>query len=295
MTIRFAQRLLLYMTIEFVGAILYGTLNPSPFAERKDYCILVIKRRVMKQKISLWVFKIIKGLVRIFYPRIEVVGEENLPEEACIIVGNHTKMNGPIASELYAPRDRYTWCAGEMMHLKEVPAYAFQDFWSYKPKCSQWLYKILSYVIAPLSVCVFNNANTIGVYHDTRVISTFKTTITRLQEGKDVVIFPEHAVPRNHIICEFQNRFIDVAKLYYRKTGKALCFVPMYLAPAMKKMYLGKPVQFNPELPMEEERVRICEYLMQEITDIACGLPLHTVVPYLNIPRRKYPKNIIKN
>ena len=31
---------------------------------------------------------------------------------------------------------------------------------------------------------------------------------------------------------------------------------------------------------------------MQEITDIAASLPLHTVVPYRNIPKRNYPTNI---
>ncbi len=226
------------------------------------------------------------------YPKTEVVGAENLPEEAAIIVGNHTKMNGPIVCELYFPKERYTWCAGEMMHLKEVPAYAFQDFWSAKPKYIRWFYKFLSYVIAPLSVCVFNNANTIGVYHDAKVISTFKETVKRLQEGAGIVIFPEHDVEYNHIICEFQDRFIDVAKLYYKKTGKELDFVPMYIAPALKKMYLGKPIRFCAANPMEEERRRICSYLMAEITNIACSLPLHTVVPYRNIPKKDYPTNI---
>lgn len=240
------------------------------------------------------IYKVIKWLVWLFYPRIEVVGKENLPEEEAIIVGNHTQMNGPIACELYFPGTHYTWCAGQMMHLKEVPGYAYQDFWSHKPKYLRWFYKLLSYLIAPLSVCVFNNANTIGVYHDTRILSTFKTTIGRLQEGASVIIFPEHAVPHNHIICQFQDKFIDIARLYYKRTKKELAFVPLYIAPALKKMYLGKPVRFCAANPMEEERQRICEHLMNQITEIACSLPEHTVIPYSNIPKREYPSNIPK-
>lgn len=239
----------------------------------------------MKEKISALLYRIIKWFVWVFYPRIEVIGEEHLPQEPVIVVGNHTKMNGPIACELYFPTERYTWCAGEMMHLKEVPAYAFQDFWAEKPKYIRWFYKILSHVIAPLSVCVFNNANTIGVYHDSRILSTFKQTVARLQQGASIVIFPEHNVPYNHVLCEFQDRFIDVAKLYYKKTGKELAFVPLYIAPTLKKMYLGKPIRFCAANPMEQERKRICEYLMEEITEIACSLPQHTVVPYQNIPK----------
>jgi len=248
----------------------------------------------MKAKISALLYRIIKWMVWVCYPRIEVVGKENLPEEPVIVVGNHTKMNGPISCELYFPTERYTWCAGEMMHLKEVPAYAFQDFWAEKPGYIRWFYKILSYAIAPLSTCVFNNANTIGVYHDSRILSTFKNTVAKLQEGASIVIFPEHDVARNHIVCEFQDRFVDVAKLYYKRTGKEVSFVPLYIAPTLKKMYLGKPIRFCSANPIEQERRRICEYLMDEITEIACELPLHTVVPYRNIPKRDYPTNLAK-
>ncbi|MBR2421645.1 MAG: hypothetical protein IKB09_04755 [Oscillospiraceae bacterium] len=248
----------------------------------------------MEEKKTSLLYKIIKGLVWFFYPKLKVVGSENLPDDAAIIVGNHTQMNGPIAAELYCPGKHYTWCAGQMMELKEVPDYAFQDFWSQKPKWTHPWYKLLSYMIAPLSVCVFNNANTIGVYHDTRLIGTFKNTIKRLQEGNHVVIFPEHDVKYNHILYEFQDRFIDVAKLYYKKTGKALSFVPLYIAPKLKTMYFGKPIQFNPDVPIAEERRRLCDYLMKEITQIAVSLPEHTVVPYRNIPKKRYPSNIPK-
>lgn len=246
----------------------------------------------MQKKKGATMYRFIKWLVRVFYPKMEVVGTENLPEEPVIVVGNHTQMNGPIACELYFPGNRYTWCAGQMMNLKEVPAYAYQDFWSEKPKYIRWFYKLLSYIIAPLSVCVFNNANTIGVYRDTRIISTFKNTVNRLCEGASVVVFPEHDVPHNHIICQFQDRFIDVAKIYFKKTGKELRFVPMYIAPKLRKMYLGKPIQFCASNSMDTERKRICDYLMGQITQIACGLPEHIVIPYKNIPKKDYVSNI---
>ena len=180
------------------------------------------------------------------------------------------------------------------MHLKDVPEYAFRDFWSQKPKWTHPGYKLLSYIIAPLSVCVFNNARTIGVYHDTRILSTFKNTVKKLQEGKSVVIFPEHDVKHNHIVYEFQDKFIDIAKLYYKKTGMELGFVPMYIAPKLRKICLGKPIRFHAEETIEAERSRICTYLMDEITAIAEALPAHTVVPYRNIPKKDYPSNIPK-
>ncbi len=245
----------------------------------------------MKKKLSYRCYRVIRWFVKLFYPKIQVKGEENLPDAPCLVVANHSQMNGPIACELYFPGKRYTWCIGQMMHLKEVPEYAFADFWAEKPRYIRWFYKMLSYLIAPVSVCVFNNANTIAVYKDARIISTFKNTVKRLSEGANVVIFPEHDVPYNHIICDFQDKFIDIARLYYKKTGQALQFVPMYIAPNLKTMYIGKPTQFCNAEPIEGERNRICNYLKEEITDMAVSLPTHRVVPYKNIPKKQYPHN----
>ena len=228
-------------------------------------------------------FRVIKWLVRLFYIKYEVEGTENLPDEPCIVVGNHTQMHGPLASELYFPGHSYTWCAGQMMELKEVPGYAFEDFWSQKPKYTHWFYRLLSYLIAPPAV-----------YRDGRIISTFKDTMKRLNEGASVVIFPEHDVKYNNIVYEFQEGFVDIARLYYKRTGKELAFVPLYIAPKLHKMYLGKPIRFCATAPKAEEPNRICWYLMDEITQIARSLPEHTVVPYRNIPKKYYPSNLSK-
>lgn len=237
-------------------------------------------------------YKVVWFFVKLFYPKIKVVGAENLPKSACIVAGNHTQMNGPICAELYFPGKRTTWCAEQMMFLKEVPAYAYKDFWSNKPKYIRWFFKIVSYIIAPLSVCIFNNAHTIPVFRDTRIISTFRKTVSALSNGENVIIFPECYEPYNNIVNNFQTRFTDVAKLYYKKTKEAVSFVPLYIAPTLKTMYIGKPVEFNPLANMDEERDRICKYLMDEITNIAKSLPKHTVVPYANIPKKEYKTNV---
>lgn len=244
--------------------------------------------------LSRFVYRIILGIVTFFYPKMTVCGEENLPDGGCIIVGNHTQMNGPICGEIYIPGKRKIWCAHQMMELKEVPAYAFEDFWSRKPKYIRWFFKIVSYLIAPLSVALFNNAHTIPVYRDARLVSTFKQSVACLADDGRVVIYPECYEPHNHIVNKFQDRFVDVAKLYYRREGKEVEFVPMYIAPRLKSLYFGKPIRYDNTAPPEEERERICAYLMDEITKIAVSLPEHTVVPYENKPKREYNSNIPK-
>ena len=112
------------------------------------------------------------------------------------------------------------------MHRTEIAAYAYQDFWSGKPKAVRWFYRLLSHLIVPLSVCVFNNAHTVGVYHDARLLSTFRESAQKLKEGDRLVIFPECYDEHNNIVHAFHDRFIDLGRMYYKQTGKALPFVP---------------------------------------------------------------------
>ena len=177
------------------------------------------------------------------------------------------------------------------MSLREVPAYAYRDFWSEKPRLLRPFFRLASYVIAPLSVIIFNNADCIGVYRDSRVISTFRQTAACLREGRRVIIFPEKAEPGEGFLYAFQEGFVDCARAYCRQTGQGISFVPLYVAPQLHAMYLGDPVPFDPAAPIAQERQRICREMRAGILALARALPEHRVVPYRNIPKRDYPSS----
>ena len=82
-------------------------------------------------------FKFIAFCISVFYKKSEYIGLENLPEEPCIIAGNHAKLNGPINSELYFPTKKLIWCDGPMMDKKEFVGYAFETFFAGKPNFFQ--------------------------------------------------------------------------------------------------------------------------------------------------------------
>ena len=220
------------------------------------------------------------------------LGEENIPAgEAVIFVGNHCQAHGPLTGELRMPVARKTWCASEMMEREQVADYAFRDFWSQNPKWTLPFYRLLSHAIVPLSVIIFNHAETIPVYRDNRILTTFRETVRTLEEGRSVLIFPEHDARCNHVVDDFQDRFIDIAKLYYRRTGQAPAFVPLYIAPTLKTFCFGEPVRFDPTAPLEAERERIKAELTARITALAEALPRHKVVPYRPQPKKYWPYN----
>lgn len=233
-------------------------------------------------------FRLIVKIVKIFYRKRIFIGTENLPSSKAVVVGNHAQLHGPLTSQLYFPTNKKIWCIGEMMNKKEVQKYAYKDFWSLKPKWIRWFFKIVSYLIVPIAPFFFNNADTIAVYKDRRIVKTFKTTINEIQNDNNIIIFPECSNEYNEIVNEFQVGFIDVARIYYEKYNALLEFVPMYNAPRLKKVVFGKPIKYNPDLNIDEQKIIISAYLKDEITKMAKELPKHKVVCYSNVGRKKY-------
>lgn len=237
------------------------------------------------------IFKTLKSFAKIRYRKTKIIGMEKIPESHTIIVANHAQLNGPIIAELLMPSDTFIWANGQMTDYREVPSYAMEDFFPYKTGWARPFYRLASYVLAPLMPCVINNARAIPVYHDLRIASTMRNTVRLLAEGKNIMIFPENHEARNNIVNQFRDRYIDVARLYYKRYRIKLNFLPMYIAPSLNACYLGEAVMFDPEEDIVEERHRISEYLVDQITQMGRSLPKHTVTPFDNISRKLYLSN----
>ena len=52
--------------------------------------------------------------------------------------------------------------------------------------------------------------------------------------------------------------------MYHKRTGKKLSFVPMYLAPKLKKIFFCKPIVYDPDIPMDIQRGQIKQQLMDD-------------------------------
>lgn len=236
-------------------------------------------------------YRIVTAIIRVFYKKRAFEGLENIPEEPCVIIANHAKTHGPLTFELFYPRRKLIWSAFEMSDEKLAPSYAYRDFWSGKPKKIRWFYKALAYIFAPLAAKFFRCADCLPVYRDERVFATFKGALKGLNDGSDMIIFPEKHEPYNAVINDFHEAFVDLGRLYYKKTGKRLAFVPCYNAPMLRKVVFAKPIYYDPNVDSVEQRKIILNKLKGEITALAKELPTHKIVPYENVRKKKYKLN----
>ena len=233
-------------------------------------------------------FRIFYRVIKMFFPRFQVEKKTDLNAPGHIYVSNHAQAYGPLAMYFYFPQKRYIWTIGEMCNRKEVTSYAMEDFWRHKSKWTKWIYKLFSFIIlAPLGSYLLKTADTIPVYKDSRLRQTMSKSIDKLNEGNDIIIFPEYRDLYNKYINEFQINFVDVGRFYTRRTNIDLSFYPVYTCVDLRKILIGEPTKFNSHANIDEERMRIVRYLQDEITKLGESLPNHTIVPYIN-NKRKY-------
>ncbi len=229
-------------------------------------------------------FRLIAFAISLFYCKSKVIGLENV-KEPCVIITNHSKLCGPINAQHFFPLKKVIWCDAPMLDKKEFPAYAYSNFFNGKPT---FFNKLLAKSLAPLVAHLFKNADTLPVYRDMRIVKTYKMSVQALNKGICVFIMPESPIEHNEIINVFNEYFVDIARYYNKEQNKLLKFVPMYYSPKLKIMVFGKAIEFNTSNKIEDERKRICTYLMEQITVLAKSLPKHKVVPFNNLKRKEY-------
>lgn len=230
-------------------------------------------------------FRFVIFIISLFYKKSKFIGLNNLSNEGCIIVSNHSKMYGPIHGQLYFPTKKLIWCDAPMLDKKAFISYAYKNFFNGKPNFFQ---KALVHIFAPLITYVFNNADTLPVYRDINIMKTYKMSMDTLNQGKNILILPESPEEYNEIVNNFNEYFVDVARLYYRSYKKQIKFVPSYYSKKLNIMIFGKAIEFNAENDIKQERKRICKYLMDEITTLAKTLKKHKVIPFNNVKKSQY-------
>lgn len=247
------------------------------------------ERRMKMPKKSL-LFRFLYRIVSIFVPKYHFEIEEELDKES-IVVGNHAQLHGPLAMQFRFPHDKKIWAISEVFKKNEFVDYAMKDFWPHKKH--KRFYRFLAKMLAPLAEYIFKNADAIPVYRDHRLITTMRHSIQALQNHQTIIIFPEYHQSHSKIINDFLKNYIDLAKLYFQKHKQCLKFYPMYISPKLKKICIGKPYIFHPEIDFNQEKENITSYLQNYIEKMAYALPKHKVVPYENIPKKEYPNNDI--
>jgi len=197
--------------------------------------------------------------------RCKVVGKKNVSktDEARVFVTNHYEIYGPIAIFLRFPYKFRPWIIDKMMSPESVEQQMGLGIYSKFPKYPMWLKKIVVKALKNIVVYTLSKrAKGIPVYRDNprANIKTMQESVKTLEKGKNIVIFPEETYVEEGV-GEFLTGFEHLAKYYHQKTGKKITFYPVFISQIGKKMFIEKPIVYNPDNDPNEEKIKITNYL----------------------------------
>ena len=139
-------------------------------------------------------YRIVGPLVRLLIPRLEVSWEEPWDGEPCVFVANHERSVGPLEMALRFPlrEESPIWIYAAPLSRKTTPAYVRQDhWWDENGKLAPLWNAVVPPVVSLILPPILRSVPHVAVYHDARAVTTMKESLRLLQDGKNLVIFPE--------------------------------------------------------------------------------------------------------
>jgi len=231
-------------------------------------------------------YKFVYCIGRLAFPRAKTVRESGEPDSPGIYVCNHAGIRGPAMMTLYYERPHRTWTISYTLDRSKCANFAFHDFFCGESRKHKGAWRVLSKAVGFIMPRLFASGDVIPLYHDKNVVKTVRQTLSALENGEDVVIFAESPVRFSEYVHELQTGFADIGYLYHLKTGKKLKFYPVYVEKKNRAIAVASPVEYDPSVPMREQRAAIASAVRDGIDRMARGLGEHKPVPFL--PERWY-------
>ena len=209
-----------------------------------------------------WIYHLIARAVDAFLWGGELLGAENLPEEPpAVFIANHLGPLGPIGVVSSLPFRLYPWVAGEMIDPILAPDYIRRDFVEPRLKLRPPFSKKFSLFLTRITVPLFRSIGGVQAYVGGQELlyTTLEQSITYLNEGKYLLVFPEYAIlgtDSMKVIYPFQKTVFRLGEMYYSYARKRLGFFPLAVHES-HKVRVGDPIFFSQMHDPAKERLRL--------------------------------------
>lgn len=214
---------------------------------------MVILKKDKKNR-KLW-FRVIKKILRLFIKKPVFVYLGEKPKNQSIILSNHVGASGPLKLELYFEGNFRFWGTHEMNDgLISTYKYLSYTYFHQKKGWNLVASRIFCLIAAPLLNLFYKGLRLIPTYNDVRLKNTLKTSLQEMQDGSNVIIFPEDSHDGYHDKLKgFYAGFSTLANLclkhgidtpvylaYYNRHNKTFTFDKPILYSELKSLSLNK-------------------------------------------------------
>ena len=211
-----------------------------------------------------------------------------------IILSNHEGTDAPLSLELYCDKPLRMWGASEM-NSGLIPMYKYQTRVYYHEK-KHWnlhLARLFCLIASPLTNLFYKGLRLISTYRDGRFRKTLNESISAIQAGENIVIFPEDSTKGYLEELEgFHLGFVALAEYCQKKGIDAVIFVSYFRKKDLTYI-IDKPVLYSELSKNGESREEIARKLLKRCNEL--GKMQFGVEEYEGIAREESEEVAVTN
>ncbi len=214
-------------------------------------------------------FRFMKKLMRSRYkePRFIFLGEEF--KDGSLILSNHEGTDSPMSLEMYLDKPFRLWGTYEMNSgLVKMYKYQTRVYYHEKKHWNLFLARLFCLLASPLTNLFYKGLNLISTYRDGRFMKTMKESLSAVQEGNSIVVFPEDST--NGYLPELEGFFAGFAVFaeYCLKKGVDIPIVVSYFKKQERIYIFDKPVNYSTLLKECGDRENVIQRLLKRCNEL---------------------------
>lgn len=216
-----------------------------------------------------WFFRANRFIVRRAIGRDKTVNMDKIQHPA-IYVGHHQNMYGPVHTMASFPAFIRPWGLGVFLDGKTASRH-FCEF-TFRERLG-WG-RLRTSIAAPIGghyvAALLRSGRAIPVYRQSRrLLETMDLSLDALVKGESIAVFPDVEYDeKSPQLDEIYSGFLKLEKVYHRKTGKHIPFIPLYCSKKQRSIYVGDAIYFEDGQPFGEEKTRVMAALVESINEI---------------------------
>ena len=214
-------------------------------------------------------FRGYKGFIKLFKKKSKFVylGEEL--SSGALVLCNHVNTSAPLSFELYLNKPTRMWGAHEMNNgLISTYKYQTRVFYHEKRGWNIHLARLYCLLASPLTTLFYKGLNLINSYRDARFKNTLKESLESIEDGYNVVLFPEDSTNGYLDTLEsFHHGFLLFLEYAYKK-GKDLPVYVSYFNKYNNVHIFDKPVYYSELIKDGATREEIAKCLCDRCNEI---------------------------
>ena len=183
-------------------------------------------------------------LCRYKEPRFVYLGDEI--DKGSLILSNHEGTDAPMSLEIYLNKPIRMWGAHEMNSgLIKMYKYQSEVYYHEKKHWNIHLARLFCLIASPVTNVFYKGLNLISTYKDARFRRTIKESLEALNNGENIVIFPEDSTKGYLEELEgFYAGFIVLAEICQKRKIDVPIFVTYFRKKDLTYI-IDKPVLFS--------------------------------------------------